>query len=68
MALEMQNALCGVAAAVEKEAEVVARQRDAERKKKGKATAREKELETKATEVKRRRTQLTEFLKEFVDG
>ncbi|OBZ76095.1 Cohesin subunit psc3 [Grifola frondosa] len=74
IALEVETALCDVAAAVEKEAEVVSRQREGERKRraagnKGKAgTAREKELEGKAAEVRERRTKLAEFLKEFVDG
>lgn len=72
VALEVETALCEVAASVEKEAEVVSRQREGERKrKKGKgepATAREKQLETKAAEVRERRTKLAEFLKEFVDG
>ena len=61
-----------LAKAVEKEAEVVSRQKEGERKrKKGKAepaTAREKELDGKAAEVRDRRTKLAEFLKEFVDG
>lgn len=73
VALEVETALCEVAAAVEKEAEVVARQREGERKRKasnkGKgAGVRDKELEGKAEEVRERRTKLAEFLKEFVDG
>lgn len=71
VALEVQTALCDVAAAVEKEAEVVGRQREGERKRKagGKgAGGREKELEGKAAEVRERRTQLAEYLKEFIDG
>ena len=60
---------------VEKEAEVVGRQREGERKRKAAAvnkskggSAREKELEGKAAEVRQRRTTVAEFLKEFVDG
>ena len=74
IALEVETALCDVAAAVEKEAEVVSRQREGERKRKaagnkGKAgNARETELEKKAAEVRERRSKLAEFLKEFVDG
>ncbi|KAA1471951.1 hypothetical protein DENSPDRAFT_148019 [Dentipellis sp. KUC8613] len=73
VALEVETALCDVAAAVEKEAEVIARQKEGERKRKaGKkdkgSNAREKELEGKAAEVRERRTQLAELLKEFVDG
>ncbi|KAI0672301.1 hypothetical protein C8Q78DRAFT_1026321 [Trametes maxima] len=74
IALEVETALCDVAASVEKEAEVVSRQREGERKRKaagnkGKAgSARETELEKKAAEVRERRSKLAEFLKEFVDG
>ncbi|KAI0752734.1 hypothetical protein C8Q80DRAFT_1248983 [Daedaleopsis nitida] len=77
IALEVETALCDVAAAVEKEAEVISRQREGERKRKavgnkGKAgnagSARETELEKKAAEVRERRAKLAEFLKEFVDG
>lgn len=74
IALEVETALCDVAAAVEKEAEIVGRQREGERKRKAAAnkgkggTAREKDFEGKAAEVRERRTKLAEFLKEFVDG
>ncbi|CDO77437.1 hypothetical protein BN946_scf184857.g44 [Trametes cinnabarina] len=74
IALEVETALCDVAAAVEKEAEVVSRQREGERKRKaagnkGKGNkARETELEKKAAEIRDRRAKLAEFLKEFVDG
>ncbi|KAI0074611.1 hypothetical protein K474DRAFT_1765478 [Panus rudis PR-1116 ss-1] len=72
VALEVETALCEVAAEVEKEAEVVSRQREGERKRrKNKSdppSAREKELEKKAAEVRERRGKLAEFLKEFVDG
>ncbi|KAI0356888.1 hypothetical protein OH77DRAFT_1423133 [Trametes cingulata] len=74
IALEVETALCDVAASVEKEAEVVSRQREGERKRKaaGNKTkggnARETELEKKAAEVRERRSKLAEFLKEFVDG
>ena len=70
VALEVETALCDVAAAVEKEAEIVGRQREGERKRKGSAKGggREKEFEGKAAEVRDRRTKLAEFLKEIVDG
>ncbi|KAF8062324.1 hypothetical protein FPV67DRAFT_1508040 [Lyophyllum atratum] len=71
VALEVETALCDVAAAVEKEAEVVGRQREGEKKRKSSnkgSGARDKELETKAQEIRKRRTKLAEFLKEFVDG
>ncbi|KAG5728111.1 Cohesin subunit psc3 [Termitomyces sp. T112] len=71
VALEVETALCDVAAAVEKEAEVVGRQREGEKKRKSTnkgSGARDKELEAKAHEIRKRRTKLAEFLKEFVDG
>ena len=72
VALEVETALCEVAADVEKQAETVSRQREGERKrKKGKSeppTARERELEGKAALIREHRTKLAEFLKEFVDG
>lgn len=72
IALEIETALCAVAAAVEKEAEVIARQREGERKRKARgATAgsgRDKELEGKAAEVKGRRANLAEYLKDVFDG
>ncbi|OCB88288.1 hypothetical protein A7U60_g4590 [Sanghuangporus baumii] len=71
IALEIETVLCDVAAEVEKEAELVTRQRDGERKRKGAkgtASGREKEFEIKAKEVKDRRAKLSEFLKEFFDG
>ena len=71
VALEVETALCQVAAAVEKEAEIVGRQREGERKRKAvnKSTAvREKDLDGKSAEVRKRRTILAEYLKEIVDG
>ncbi|KAI0316231.1 hypothetical protein OF83DRAFT_1276961 [Amylostereum chailletii] len=73
VALDVETALCDVAAAVEKEAELIGRQREGEKKRKagnkGKgADGREKELEKKAEEIRQRRAQLAEFLKEFIDG
>jgi len=70
VALEVETALCDVAAAVEKEAQLVGRQREGEKKRKGNSkalTAREKELQAKAEEVRGRRTSLGEYLKEFID-
>jgi cohesin complex subunit SA-1/2 len=73
IALEVETALCDVAAAVEKEAEVVGRQREGEKKRRaGKGTkevaGRDKDLESKAAEIRERKNQLAEYLKEFVDG
>ncbi|KIJ16482.1 hypothetical protein PAXINDRAFT_113645 [Paxillus involutus ATCC 200175] len=71
VALEVETALCQGAAAVEKEAEIVGRQREGERKRKAnnKSTGvREKDLDGKAAEVRKRRTALAEYLKEIVDG
>ncbi|EGO01292.1 hypothetical protein SERLA73DRAFT_87834, partial [Serpula lacrymans var. lacrymans S7.3] len=72
IALEVETALCEVAASVEKEAEVVGRQREGERKRKASSNkagaAREKDLEVKAAEVRKRRKDLAEFIKEVVDG
>ena len=72
IALEIETALCEVASAVEKEAELITRQREGERKRKGKGggalSGREKEIEKKAADVKSRRNKLSEYLKEFFDG
>lgn len=72
VAMEIETALCEVAASTEKEAEVVSRQKEGERKrKKGKgeqSTARDKDLQTKASAIRERKVKLAEFLKEFVDG
>ena len=71
VALEVETALCQVAAAVDKEAEIVGRQREGERKRKAvnKSTAvREKDLDGKSAEVRKRRTILAEYLKEIVNG
>ena len=70
IALELETALCDVAAAVEKEADIVTRQSEGEKKRKGKAanSGREKEIAKHAAEVKNRRARVTEFLGEFFDG
>ncbi|KAJ7624985.1 hypothetical protein DFH06DRAFT_1305016 [Mycena polygramma] len=70
IALELESALCDVAAAVEKEAELSARQREGEKKRRaGKATAaRDKGLDAKAAEIRDHRDKLKEFIKDFVDG
>jgi cohesin complex subunit SA-1/2 len=72
VALEILTALCDVAAAVDKEADVLDRQKAGERKRKAgnktkAVTSREKELEGKAAEVRQRKASLAEFLKELVD-
>jgi len=70
VALEAESALCDVAVSIEKEAEVVDRQRDGEKKRKGikGVNPRLKELDKKAKEVKERKTQVSSFIKEFFDG
>ncbi|KIL63611.1 hypothetical protein M378DRAFT_107004 [Amanita muscaria Koide BX008] len=72
IALELETALCDVAAAVEKEAEVVYRQREGEKKRKATnksaGAAKVKDMDAKAKEIRKRRDQISEFLKEFVDG
>lgn len=73
VALEVETALAIRAAAIEKEAEVVGRQRDTERKRRGtgsgnKPTERERTLATKAGEIKTRKTKINEFLRSFFDG
>ncbi|KAF8607344.1 hypothetical protein BDV93DRAFT_488383 [Ceratobasidium sp. AG-I] len=74
VALEMESALCEVARDVEKEGEVLGRQREAERKRRAGAasktkgkTPREKELDSKAEDVKMRKGVLNDYLKEFFD-
>lgn len=74
LALEVETALCDVAAAVDKEASTTERQLEAEKKRKGgagakgKAVSRVKELEQKAEEIRERRDNLTETLKALTDG
>ncbi|KAI6145125.1 hypothetical protein BKA82DRAFT_4170216 [Pisolithus tinctorius] len=71
VALELETALSQVAAAVEKEAEILGRQREGERKRKASNKAsgvREKDLEDKVAAVRKRRAALAEYLKEIVDG
>ena len=68
IALEIETALVDVAASVEKEAEVVARQRKGERKRKGGTGGGSKELEAKANVIREKRTKVAEYLKDFVDG
>jgi cohesin complex subunit SA-1/2 len=67
VALNVETALCEVAASVEKEKETVIRQLEGERKKK-RNIERVKELETKSIGINERRTKLKEYLKEFFDG
>ena len=75
VALEVESALAEVAAEVDKEAEVVRRQKEGEKKKKGtmangksKTGGRELELQEKYDEVQGRRKQLKEYLKEIFNG
>ena len=68
IALEIETALADVAASVEKEAEVIARQRKGERKRKGGAGGGSKELDAKANAIREKRTKVAEYLKDFVDG
>jgi cohesin complex subunit SA-1/2 len=74
IALEVETALCDVAAAVEKDLEVVSRQKEGEKKRKGtgatpaKNQRRDVELRQKMDEVKGRRNKLKEYLNEFFAG
>ncbi|KAJ7757031.1 hypothetical protein B0H16DRAFT_1371104 [Mycena metata] len=72
VALELESALCDVAAAVEKEAELSARQREGEKKRRGGKSATagrgDKGSDAKAAEIRGRRDKLKEFIKDFVDG
>ncbi|KAG8859678.1 hypothetical protein FRB96_004252 [Tulasnella sp. 330] len=75
VALEVESAIAQVAGGVDKEAAVLRRQKEGEKKKKGASSAtnakskgREQELQTKYDKVQNRRSQLREFLKEFFDG
>ncbi|KAJ7164977.1 hypothetical protein C8R46DRAFT_1097762 [Mycena filopes] len=72
VALELESALCDVAAAVEKEAELSARQREGEKKRRGGKSATagrgDKGSDAKAAEIRSRRDKLKEFLQDFVDG
>ena len=52
---------------IEKEAVVIGKQRETEKKKKGNA-ARQKELQAKAEAVNEKRTKLKEFLEDFFTG
>ena len=66
IALEAETALCHVAAVVDKESHVIARQREGEKKRKGKGG--NPQLDAKGKEVKQRQNKLKSFIKEFVDG
>ncbi len=70
VALDVEAALCDVTRNVEKEAEVLGRQREGEKKRKAKggAGAKDKELESKTKEVKERSSKLNGYLKAFIDG
>jgi cohesin complex subunit SA-1/2 len=76
VALQVETALCDVAANAEKEAEVVARQLDGEKKRsKGNAASKSKnpnvrsrELTQKADEVRERRSKITELLDDLTNG
>lgn len=71
VALEVESALATVAAGIEKEAEIVARQREGERKRRkgsNQVGEREKTLSAKAANTKGKRNKINEYLKEFFDG
>ncbi|KAJ7094006.1 hypothetical protein B0H15DRAFT_799033 [Mycena belliarum] len=76
VALELESALCDVAAAVEKSAVSIARYREGVKKRRDKVTAgsnkdkaKDKDnLDAKATEARGHRDKLKEFIKDFVDG
>lgn len=72
VALEIESALAEIAAAVDKEAEILRRQKEGEKKKgagsAAKGKGREKDLQAKHDNVQARKSQLKEYLKEFFDG
>jgi hypothetical protein len=69
IALYMETALCQTAAAVDKELQVLSRQKEGERNKKaGRSKARESELDTKTKEVNTRRATLKEHLKDIFNA
>lgn len=69
IALYMETALCQAAAAVDKELQVLSRQKEGERNKKaGRSKARESELDTKTKEVNTRRATLKEHLKDIFNA
>ena len=69
IALYMETALCQVAASVDKELQVLSRQKEGERKKAGgRSKGREQELDTKTNEVNTRRATLKEHLKDIFNA
>lgn len=69
VALDIETALCQVAASVDKELQAVSRQRDAERgKKQNRSKARESELDNKTKEINERRNKLKEYLKDIFNA
>ncbi len=67
--LEIESALAEVAAVVDKEAEVLRRQRDSEKKKgTSGAKGRSQDIQAKYDDVQKRRKSLKQFLKEFFEG
>ncbi|KAG8948182.1 hypothetical protein FRC04_009981 [Tulasnella sp. 424] len=69
VALEVESALAEVTAAVDKEAEVLRRQREGEKKKTAnKGKGREQDLQTKFDDVQHRKKHLKELMKEIFDA
>lgn len=70
IAMELLNALCQVAAEIEKEHTIVTRQREGERKRAGKnkGKGRDKEFEAKAEEVGKRKAKVAEYMEDFFNG
>lgn len=70
IAMDMESALCDVAAKVEQEVITIARQREGEKKRAGKSKGKglDKDFENKAEEVKDREKKLVEYLDDFFDG
>ncbi|KAF8513560.1 hypothetical protein BU17DRAFT_95252 [Hysterangium stoloniferum] len=72
VAMDLESALCEVAAEVEKEVVIIARQREGEKKRAGtsksKGKGRDKEFENKAQEVRQRKTTLKAFIDDFFNG
>ncbi|KIJ37056.1 hypothetical protein M422DRAFT_61048 [Sphaerobolus stellatus SS14] len=70
IAMDLESALCDVAASVEQEVITIARQREGEKKRAGKTKGktRDKDFENKAEEVREREKKLAEYLDDFFNG
>lgn len=74
IALEVETVLADIAAKIDKEAEMVTRQREGEKKRAGANNGKKvtngktHEYDTKLSDIKSRKNQVEEFLKDFIDG